>query len=109
MTHHADAEFEAWWPRSGLGGCKETARKIWQAALRSKPTVPAASRDCETADGVAVTPGHQVWVFGSIGLTATTVAKPVTNYLLWSSPIPVSKSYSSKEAALAAQAKRAGA
>lgn len=63
---------------------------------------------CLTADGVAVTPGQQVWVFGTCGLSAAAVDKPVTNYLLFSSPIPVSKSYSSKEAALAAQAKKEG-
>lgn len=31
MTHHTEAEFEVWWEESGLGGCKETARKIFQA------------------------------------------------------------------------------
>lgn len=80
-----------------------------QPAGHGMPEQLAASRGFETADGVAVTPGQQVWVFGTCGLAAAEVDKPVTNYLLWSSPIPVSKSYSSKEAALAAQAKRAGA
>lgn len=34
MTPHTEserAEFEAWWEQSGLGGCKETALKIFQA------------------------------------------------------------------------------
>lgn len=98
----------------GLPGIDRSAVHAEELRMERKtsthaPTQGAASRGFETADGVAVTPGQQVWVFGTCGLTAAEVDKPVTNYLLWSSPIPVSKSYSSKEAALAAQAKRAGA
>lgn len=98
----------------GLPGIDRSAVHAAELRMERKasthaPTQGVASRGFETADGVAVTPGQQVWVFGTCGLTAAEVDKPVTNYLLWSSPIPVSKSYSSKEAALAAQAKRVGA
>lgn len=107
---HLDGQRQA----LGLPGIDRSAMHSAELRMERKasthaPTQGVASRGFETADGVAVTPGQQVWVFGTCGLTAAEVDKPVTNYLLWSSPIPVSKSYSSKEAALAAQAKRVGA
>lgn len=49
-----------------------------------------------TFDGVSVVPGDAVWVLGSTGIYKTKVQPPVTCYELFA-PIPVSKSFSTKE------------
>ena len=58
-----------------------------------------------TKDGFNVNIGDKVWVFGSTGVHEATVLQPVTSYEYFG-PIPVSESYSSKEAALAAKKKK---
>lgn len=52
----------------------------------------------KTFDNKDVEEGDKVWVIGSCGIHEATVLPPVTNYELFG-PIPVSRSFSTKEAA----------
>lgn len=60
----------------------------------------------KTKDGVLVKPGDKVWVIGACSIEQTTVKKfePITTYIYFDN-IPVSKSYSSYEAAYNARKK----
>ena len=51
-----------------------------------------------TKDGVSVRPGDKVWVNGSTSIEKTTVCEPATSYYLFGI-IPVSESFSTKQAA----------
>jgi len=54
----------------------------------------------KTNDGKYVTPGDVVWVLSSMGeVVDTRVQKGSTGYVLYSNPIQVKDSFSSKEAA----------
>jgi len=61
----------------------------------------------KTFDGVNVKKGSTVWVFGSTGIQKTKVLEPVTSYEFFG-PIPVSQSFSSREAAEKHYNKKAG-
>lgn len=77
------------------------------AAARHVRDQVLASVEIRTADGVAVAPGDQVWVNGSVSVEHTTVQPvvPVTGYHLGAGLIPVARAYSTEAAARAARYK----
>lgn len=107
MREEFEADYFGYMPaqkarqRSGDGylyGQAQFAWEIWKSAYAAGQR---AAQPATTADGVRVRPGDKVWVKGTVGVHETTVDEPVTTYDLFG-PIPVSRSYSTKDALLAA-------